>query len=145
MKVDRPLPEHGWAYCWEALVRADNDAVYGSLCRMGRAVLWVKQIPGYKNGLLSTILFCRFPKTQGKPLTALRFYGLTFPPVFLGLFLASWLLFLVSGWTASEALLCTALYLPGVALASWLLSRFTSGGKLQTALIDSFWNRLIAP
>ena len=95
MKLLSPLPEHGWAYRWESLVRADNDAIYGSLCRMGWAVLWVKQIPGYKNSFLSTILFCRFPKTQGKPLTALHFYGLTFPPVFLGLFLASWLLFLL--------------------------------------------------
>ena len=33
--------------------------------------------------------------------------------------------------------------LPGLALASYLLSRFTSGGKLQTALIDSFWHTLI--
>ena len=35
--------------------------------------------------------------------------------------------------------------LPELALASYLLSRFTSGGKLQTALIDSFWDQLIAP
>ena len=31
MKLLSPLPEHGWAYRWESLVRADNDAIYGSV------------------------------------------------------------------------------------------------------------------